>query len=67
MQVSAMFTDVRQFAIFNAKPHLFTVSKPSQTGTSDANSPVFISLVSGCGAEFAARVGQFGGVTLYDE
>lgn len=61
---TAMFDNVQAFAVFNAKPHLFTVSAPTQIGCNDADQPVFVELLSGGAKMFASRVSQFGGMVL---
>ncbi len=60
----AMFDNLEDFAIFNAAPHLFSVSAPYQHCSNSANQPVFVSLISGKESEFKRRVSQFNGVTL---
>ena len=62
--MKAMFDGVREFAKFNAKPHLFSYSQPYQLGGNDVNSPVYVDLTSGDAVQFASRVEQFGGVVL---
>lgn len=62
--LTSMFDNVQAFAVFNAKPHLFTVFEPTQMGCNDAEYPVYVTLDSGCAEMFTARVNQFGGVVL---
>lgn len=63
--MKAMFNTVKDFAIFNAKPHLFTFGEPYQIGgDTGKDGAVFVELRSGCKAMFASRVDQFGGVVL---
>ena len=61
---TAMFDNGQAFAVFNAKPHLFTVSSPTQMGCNDADQPVFVELLSGGAKMFASRVSQVGGMVL---
>lgn len=60
----AMFPNLRAFAVFNAKPHLFTYGQPYQVGVRGAQYEVFVDLKAGDPAQFQARVEQFGGVVL---
>jgi len=60
----AMFTNVREYAIFNSKPHLFTCGEPYQVAGNSDHGSVFVKLQTGGGASFTARVEQFGGVVL---
>lgn len=63
--MKAHFDNVRAFAKFNAKPHLFSYGEPYQTnGQHGAEHPVFITLTNGCPDQFRARVEQFGGFTI---
>lgn len=64
--MKAMFTSVKEFAVFNCKPHLFTCGQPFQIGETCAESSVYVELVAGSEVEFSARVQQFGGVVLRD-
>jgi hypothetical protein len=59
--MKALFTSVKAYAVFAAKPHLFRTSEPFQLGANSENGGVFVSLVSGSSKQFAARVEQFGG------
>jgi len=63
--MTAFFTDVRSFAIFNAKPHLFTYSDPTQIGAGGEHDAVFVNLTSGRVDNFVKRVEQFDGVILH--
>lgn len=60
----AMFTDVKTYAVFRSKPHLFQTAEPFQLGVADASEPVFVRLVQGCRKMFAKRVEQFGGLVV---
>lgn len=62
----AMFPDVKTFAVFNAKPHLFTYGEPFQLSKSDVHSPVYIQLTGGDVNQFKIRVEQFAGLILPD-
>lgn len=60
----AMFDNVKAFAAFNAKPHLFGYSAPYQMTVSGADQPVYVNLTTGQAEVFASRVEQFGGLTF---
>jgi len=60
----AQFDNVKQFAIFNAQPHLVTYSTPYQLGVSDKDLPVYVELHTGSKHDFVERVEQFGGIIV---
>lgn len=60
----AMFKTVKEFAVFNSKPHVFSYSSPYQIFSFGANQEVFINLESGCEKLFSKRVEQFGGILI---
>ena len=60
----AMFNNVKEFASFNAKPHLFSFSEPYQKFSFGDDQEVFIDLIDGCKEIFKSRVEQFGGLCL---
>jgi len=60
----AMFDSVKDFAVFNSKPHLFHYSQPYQMGANGANLPVYVKLVSGDESQFQRRVEQFNGLVM---
>lgn len=60
----AMFTNVKAFAVFNAKPHLFSYGEPYQFAGEGKDEPVFVDLVDGDAQQFCARVEQFDGLVL---
>lgn len=62
--MKAMFDNVKAFAVFSSKPHLFRVGQPYQMGNSNVDGCVFVNLVAGNPKMFAKRVSQFGGVVL---
>jgi hypothetical protein len=62
--MKAMFSNVKAFAVFNSKPHLFSYGQPYQLGTACVNSAVFVELTRGDSKKFSSRVEQFGGVVL---
>lgn len=63
-KLTAMFDNVKDFAVFNAKPHLFTIAAPTQMFCNDIDHPVYVELESGCAEMFTIRVKQFGGLVL---
>lgn len=60
----AMFPDVKTFAVFNAKPHLFAYGAPFQLTDNTIHSPVYIRFASGDVKQFKNRVEQFNGLVL---
>ena len=60
----AMFNGVKDFAVFNSKPHLFDYGQPYQMGDAGSDLPVYIKLMSGSETCFEDRVRQFGGVVI---
>jgi hypothetical protein len=62
--MKALFSSVKQYAVFAARPHLFRTGEPYQLGANCANGGVYVELVSGKESNFRARVEQFGGVIL---
>jgi hypothetical protein len=60
----AMFNSVKEFAVFNSKPHTFHYGKPYQMGANSANLPVYVKLVSGSESMFKRRVEQFNGLVM---
>lgn len=62
--LTAYFVDVKTFAKFNAKPHLFSYSEPQQMGGGGANDGVFVNFTGGKRDQFKSRVEQFDGVVI---
>ena len=62
----AMFDNVKEFAKFNSKLHLFSYSEPYYICSSDIDNPVYVNMITGCDEQFKKRVTQFGGVNLGD-
>lgn len=62
--MKAMFNTVKEFAVFNSKPHLFTFGEPYQSIFEGEDEPVYIDFISGSEDQFKSRVEQFGGLTL---
>ena len=60
----AMFDSLKDFAVFNSKPHLFQYGTPYQMGSNGANLPVYVKLVVGDEESFEYRVRQFGGIVI---
>lgn len=60
----AMFNNVKAYAVFHSKPHLFQTAEPFQLGVPDASEPVFVRLIQGQQEMFAHRVEQFGGLVV---
>lgn len=60
----AMFPDVKTFAVFNAKPHLFTYGEPFQLAGNDIHGSVYIQFTGGCVKQFKNRVEIFNGLVL---
>lgn len=56
---TAMFRSIKDLAVFNAKPHLFTYGEPFQFCESFC-----VELVSGDVDLFVSRVEQFGGLVI---
>lgn len=62
--MKAMFNTVKEFAVFNSKPHLFNFGEPYQAFCEGEDEPVYIDFISGSEEQFKSRVEQFGGLTL---
>lgn len=60
----AMFDSVKDFAIFNSKPHLFQYGDPYQMGANDVNLPVYVRFLSGNELQFKRRAEQFNGLVM---
>ena len=63
-RLTACFVDVKAFAKFNARPHLFSYSEPQQMGGGGANNGVFVNFAGGKIDQFRSRVEQFSGVVI---